>query len=197
MTYRKLPNIIITGTPGCGKTSHCESIVQQLSNKFEHLNVSDFAIKNKCIEEFDDRLNTSVVDDDKLFDATEVILRKGGILVDWHSCDLFPERLIDLVIVLRTDNSILYDRLKKRNYSDVKINENLDAEIFNVILNEANESYKREIVIEMKSENIEDMENNVDRIIQWIELWEKDHPEGTSNEIEDFDYGDEDDLQDN
>ena len=38
----------------------------------------------------------------------------GGNIVDFHSCDFFPERWFDLVIVLQTDNTILYDRLEKR-----------------------------------------------------------------------------------
>jgi adenylate kinase len=38
----------------------------------------------------------------------------GGNIIDFHSCDFFPERWFDLVIVLQTDNTVLYDRLEKR-----------------------------------------------------------------------------------
>lgn len=38
----------------------------------------------------------------------------GGNIVDFHTCDFFPERWFDLVVVLRTDNSILYPRLVSR-----------------------------------------------------------------------------------
>jgi len=38
----------------------------------------------------------------------------GGNIVDFHSCDFFPERWFDLVVVLRTYNEILYPRLEKR-----------------------------------------------------------------------------------
>jgi adenylate kinase len=41
-------------------------------------------------------------------------MARGGNIVDYHSCDFFPERWFDLVIVLQTDNTILYDRLEKR-----------------------------------------------------------------------------------
>jgi adenylate kinase len=44
----------------------------------------------------------------------EVLLKNGGYVVDFHGSEMFPERWFDLVIVLRTDNSILFDRLKKR-----------------------------------------------------------------------------------
>ena len=44
----------------------------------------------------------------------EGMLEHGGVIVDFHSCDFFPERWFDLVVVLRTDNTILYPRLEKR-----------------------------------------------------------------------------------
>lgn len=41
----------------------------------------------------------------------------GGVVLDMHSMiGFFPERWFDLVLVLRTDNSILYSRLEKRGY---------------------------------------------------------------------------------
>lgn len=41
--------------------------------------------------------------------------------------------IIDLVITLRTNNTILYDRLTLRKYPPVKISQNIDAEIMNEI----------------------------------------------------------------
>ena len=38
----------------------------------------------------------------------------GGNVVDYHGCDFFPERWFDLVIVLQTDNTVLWNRLEKR-----------------------------------------------------------------------------------
>lgn len=63
-------------------------------------------------------------------------------MVDYHGCDFFPERWFDFVIVLRCNNTILYDRLKARDYSEKKIRNNLECEIFNILLEEAVESYK-------------------------------------------------------
>jgi len=44
----------------------------------------------------------------------EDMMSAGGNIVDFHSCDFFPERWFDLVVVLRTYNEILYPRLEKR-----------------------------------------------------------------------------------
>lgn len=177
------PNIIITGTPGCGKTSHAESLVSQLKD-FKHYNISELAKERKCFESYDETLDTHVVDEDKLLDSLEDDLREGGAVVDWHCCDIFPERLIDLVVVLKTDNSILFDRLKKRGYKDNKIQENLDCEIMEVVWQDAAGAYIPEIVVPLDSNTVEDMEENVERITTWIESWEKDHPDGVTNEID-------------
>lgn len=110
--------------------------------------------------------------------------------MDWHCCDIFPKRLIDLVVVLRTDNSLLYDRLKARKYSDKKIDENIDCEIMEVILNDANEAYNKEIVISLESNSEEDVKENQGRIEAWVEMWRKDHDEGVTNEVGEY-YADE------
>ena len=52
--------------------------------------------------------------------------------------------------------------------------ENMEAEIMQVILEEARESYAHEIVHEVQSNTIEDMENNVTRVEQWGIQWVKD-----------------------
>ena len=44
--------------------------------------------------------------------------QEGGMIVDFHSCDFFPERFFDCVIVLQTDNSVLWERLEKRGYNE-------------------------------------------------------------------------------
>ncbi|CAM9020780.1 unnamed protein product [Wickerhamomyces anomalus] len=171
MSYRPLPNIILTGTPVSGIKG------------FKHVNITDFAKENDAYDGFDKERNSHIVDEDKLLDALEPLLEKGGILIDWHANDLFPERLIDLVVVLRTENGILYDRLSKRDYSQSKIDENLDCEIMEVILQEAREAYAPEIIVELQSNTTEDIDSNVARVISWIDTWKVNNPDGASNEL--------------
>jgi broad-specificity NMP kinase len=63
-----------------------------------------------------------------------------------------------------------------RKYSLKKITENNEAEIMEVIAQEAQDSYESEIVVELKSESVGDLESNVARIVDWIHAWKKDHP---------------------
>ena len=58
-------------------------------------------------------------------DELEEQMSRGGNIVDSHSIDYFPERWFDLVLVLRTNNTVLFDRLTKRGYSQKKVTENI------------------------------------------------------------------------
>jgi adenylate kinase len=168
------PNIIITGTPGTGKSSHAAMLAERLSD-MTLMTMNEVAKERDCITGFDEERNSAIVDEDRLVDAIEDDLKKGGYIIDWHVCDIFPEDVIDLVIVLRSNTDKLYDRLKKRQYSQQKLDENLDVEIMQVILDDAQTAYDNNIVIELQSNEIEDMESNIDRIVAWKEQWEKDN----------------------
>lgn len=43
-----------------------------------------------------------------------------------------------------------------------------------VVLDEARSSYPSEIVVELRSEGMEDLEANIARIVEWIRAWRKD-----------------------
>ncbi|KAF7862813.1 uncharacterized protein EAF02_010362 [Botrytis sinoallii] len=172
---RTQPNIIITGTPGVGKTTHCEQLAE--STGLKHLSVNDVVKEKGCHEGWDDELKTWIVDEDKLRDEIEEDVKQGGYIIDWHACELFPKSWIDLVVVLRVDSTLLYDRLKARNYPEAKLQENLDAEIMEVLLDEARESYDEEIVVELRSDTSDEVESNVKRVEAWVKQWKKDHAE--------------------
>jgi adenylate kinase len=103
----------------------------------------------------------------QLLDAIEPDLEAGGQIIDWHACDMFPQSLIDLVVVVRCNSTILFDRL----------DENMDAEIMEVLLQEARDSYDEEIVVELQSDDLDQIDENIERIQAWIENWKKDHSE--------------------
>ncbi|KAL8914099.1 MAG: hypothetical protein Q9171_001215 [Xanthocarpia ochracea] len=173
---RTKPNIIVTGTPGVGKTTLCESLIGTIDLK--HLAINKVAKERECYDGWDEATKSWIVDEDKILDAIEDELQQGGYLIDWHACDLFPTSWIDLVIVLRSDSATLYDRLKARNYGEGKLQENMDAEIMEVLLEEAREAFEAEMVVELKSNCVEDVEGNVARIESWVERWMGERGEG-------------------
>jgi len=162
----KLPNILITGTPGCGKTQHCERLKELLNFKF--FNVSEMVKEYGYHLGRDEEYDTLILDEDKVLDHLEGPIAEGGCIVDHHTCDFFPERFFQLVVVLRCNNTVLYDRLHARGYSELKLQENLEAEIMQVVKDMADESYSSDVVVELTSESPEELEDNCQRIIAWI-----------------------------
>ena len=45
------------------------------------------------------------------------------------------------------------------------------------VLDDARESYKSDIIVELQSQNTEDLEENVNRIAHWIDSWLKNNAE--------------------
>ncbi len=58
-----------------------------------------------------------------------------------------------------------------RNYSQKKIQENIECEIMQVVLDEAKEGYVKEIVVELQNNTIEEMEQNIQRTQAWLSAW--------------------------
>ena len=94
--------------------------------------------------------------------------------MEHHVTDIFPERWFDLVLVLRCSNTLLYDRLGQRGYQGKKLEENVQCEIFQTVLEEAKESYREEVVVELQSNTEQELEENLVRTKAWVDQWLKD-----------------------
>ncbi|MBA0679400.1 hypothetical protein Goari_011169 [Gossypium aridum] len=160
---RKRPNILVTGTPGTGKTTTSSALAE--ATNLRHINIGDLVKEKNLHDGWDDDLQCHVCDE------LEDVMEEGGNIVDYHGCDFFPERWFDLVVVLQTDNTVLYDRLSKRGYEGAKLSNNIECEIFQVLLEEAKESYSEDIVKALKSDNIDDITRNVSSLTDWIRSW--------------------------
>ncbi|XP_068626213.1 adenylate kinase isoenzyme 6 homolog [Battus philenor] len=170
---RSLPNILITGTPGVGKSTICKMLSER--TKFSWREVSKLAEEYNCLDEFDPVYQCPILNDDKILDVMEGMMTKGGNIVDYHGSEFFPERWFDGVFVIRTNNTVLFDRLTERGYSEKKLEDNIQCEIFEVLLEEAQNSYKPEIVMELQNDTQEQLIANVDTIIAWIEKWKEEN----------------------
>lgn len=84
------PNILVTGTPGTGKTTTCEQLAAQTG--FRHINIGDWVKEKSLHSGWDEEFECWTLDEDKVCDALEDIMGEGGNIVDHHSCDFFPER---------------------------------------------------------------------------------------------------------
>lgn len=81
----------------------------------QHVNVGELIKRENLHDGYDDEYDTHLLNEDKLCDYLDPMITAGGIIVDFHTCDFFPEDWFDLVIVLRASNTNIYDRLQARS----------------------------------------------------------------------------------
>jgi adenylate kinase len=158
------PNMLITGTPGTGKSTIAEIVAQDLG--MLHIDVGAFARERDLVESFDDALDCSVLHEDAVLDALEPLMADGAVLLDHHASDWFPQRWVQAVVVLRTDTDALFDRLEARGYKELKLNNNVQAEIMQVVRDEALESYPDIPYLECLNNEWDDK----DRIIKQVKM---------------------------
>jgi len=167
---RTAPNIMIAGTPGTGKSTLAKELAQR--SGLHYIDVTQVVQDGGFTEGYDEALQCGILDEDQLIDELEDRMSAGGNIVDYHSCEFFPERWFDIVFVLRTDNGILHKRLTERGYNESKISNNVESEIFQTILDAATEAYPEGVVHPLASDQPEQMEENLDRIMQWCQAWQ-------------------------
>lgn len=147
---RSYPNIVITGTPGTGKSTHSSllastyspSCSSSSSHPLRQIDVGAVVKSEGFYTEYLEEWQSYEVNEDQLLDHLEPLTgskapeprdsedfdeeelrqakeaeegeERGGLILDWHTCDVWPERWVDLVVVLRCDHSVLWERLEKR-----------------------------------------------------------------------------------
>ena len=181
-----MKNIIISGTPGCGKTSVAKKLTNILQAKIVSLN--ELAISDKFSFEYDEERKTYIVDFEIFL---PYVLKKIDeikqtnppfLIIESHFSDIIPEKLIDYAFILRCDPDELYKRLKQKNYSLEKIIENIQAEILGNSANYFIQKQTKLPIFEINTSNLSI--NRVAMIIIDIILGKKDGNEYSLGKID-------------
>jgi len=146
--------ILISGTPGTGKTTIAKELATRMSYNF--LDMGKLAEGEHIYLEVDTERNTKIIDEPKLAKRIEeeIATNKGRIVISSHYAEIVNPRPVDKVIVLRTHPDRLRERLSERGWSDHKIKENLEAEILGVCSFNALRKYGKERVFEIDTTNL-------------------------------------------
>ena len=129
--------ILVTGTPGTGKTTISRLISIKLNAG--HIDLTTYAQANHLTISRDKFRETDVIDLNAVRRSITEEIKKalGSIVIDGHyASDVTKIELVTRIFVLRREPWLLFEELMKRNYSKLKIKENVEAELLGVCLND-------------------------------------------------------------
>ena len=143
-----MKTVIVTGTPGTGKTTLSKKLANELD--FYYIDTNQIISKNKLSEGYDRKRQTKIIDVKKLNKKLISEINKNkklkGIIIDSHLSHYLPGKYVDFCIVTKCNIKELNKRLQRKGFSKSKIQENIQAEIFDVCLNEA-KGHKHKVVV--------------------------------------------------
>ena len=144
--------ISVSGTPGTGKTFLSRRLAKKLN--LNYLEVNKLISKYKLYDGYDKKRKTKIINIKKLnkFIIKEIKLfgmnkKVKGIIIDTHLSHYLPKKYVDFCIITKCDIKELNKRLKNKGFNKNKIQENLQAEIFDICLNESRQRKHNIIVV--------------------------------------------------
>ena len=137
--------IIITGSPGTGKT-----LISNILSKQLHVPLvrATEIVTTYGLGSYDPESDTYDVD---VEDLKKILLKvvNAPAVIDSVIPDILPQELVELVVVLRLDPIVLAKRLVSRQWKVKKILENVEAELLGIVTYEAVKYYGLEKVVEI------------------------------------------------
>ncbi|MDH5634564.1 MAG: adenylate kinase family protein [Candidatus Bathyarchaeota archaeon] len=142
--------LVLTGTPGVGKSSVARLLASRLAGV--HINLSEL-VKSKGLDCGLDRKRETLIADTRNVSKQvgEIVAQSDGyIVVEGHfAVDVVKAEDAFLVLVLRRNPDELRKVLRKRGFKESKVLENVAAEILDICLSDAVETYGEERVCEV------------------------------------------------
>jgi adenylate kinase len=163
--------IIVSGTPGTGKTSVSRRLAAEINGL--HIDLSRLAIEEGLASNYDRPRDTYVINEEALLARLNEIIGSVDkhIVIDTHYPEIIPAHMVDYVFVLRLQPRILEERLRRRGWSWRKIAENVMAEIHGVVAANAIEVFGRGkvCVIDTTGLTVEDVVRGMLSVIRGVD----------------------------
>jgi adenylate kinase len=158
-------NIVVTGTPGVGKTEFSTLLSRRLG--YECIQMDDIILDNRLYREYDEDRDSYVIDVNKCRHFFRSLYRKGQHIFDSHISHLIiPKKYTYRCVILRCSPYELINRLKRKGYEPHKIIENVQSEILDIIFNEAVVRYGKAMLISV--DVTEGISNKLELVIDLI-----------------------------
>lgn len=127
--------ILVTGTPGVGKTAVSRLLASRLDAV--HVDLAELVKRENLISGTDKARKTLIADTSRVSSRIQEITRESerDVIIDGHyAVDVVPAKNIHIVFVLRRDPDELKGFMENRGFKKRKLLENLAAEILDVCL---------------------------------------------------------------
>ena len=150
MSERLRNVIIVTGTPGTGKTALSRALAKALGARY--INLTQFVFERKLHSGIDRERRTKIMDLARTRSSLRRELRAVTVpvVVDTHTPEgIVPREMVRQVFVLRCHPKVLEARLRAKKWKAKKIRENVLAEIVDSCLTAAVKQYGWRKVIQL------------------------------------------------
>ncbi len=142
--------VVITGTPGVGKTVTAKRISEMTGMRLLELG----AIAQACaISGKDADRESLIISPKKLRGRIRNLIegQEAEFIAEGHYGEIVPAELVKKAVVIRLDPIELEGRLRARGYPEKKVKENVQAEILDACLIGAVDAFGMESVVEVDS----------------------------------------------
>ncbi|MBL7118467.1 adenylate kinase family protein [Candidatus Bathyarchaeota archaeon] len=142
--------IVVTGTPGVGKTVCSRLLAGELSAR--HIELGELVEGENLTLGEDSKRGSAIADLDRLRSTLSAVIGDSpqDCVVEGHLAPLVLDgSLVELAYVLRCDPDELLLRLGERGFSELKVIENAASEILGVCLWEAIDGFGEGKVVEI------------------------------------------------
>lgn len=136
--------ILITGTPGTGKTTVSSIVKERLDANL--ISINKLVLENHLYTGVHPQKKYKIVNMEALFNELDLVnekIDKGHVIIEGHLSHFYGKS--DIVIVLRADPRVLSQRMKSKGWNDSKIDENLEAEALGICSYEAHQIHGRKV----------------------------------------------------
>ncbi len=134
--------VIVTGTPGTGKTTFSRRLAKEIGANY--IPLTEYVSRHRLYAGFDRERGSRIVNVSQTYASLRSLLSRssGFSVIDTHIPEgIVPKEMVKLVIVLRCHPRTLEDRLRRKNWRPGKVRENVLAEILDSCFTSAVEFY--------------------------------------------------------